>query len=209
MSAFICRSCRASQRTLRRYGPQSTRAYSSLAPPMEPQDLKAPKQPIDVEALLSKPTWSVKDLIPSNEVQPIGALRVKPEQLHHLLRLSALPMPKSPEEEEKMLRTLDLQLHFVRKMQIVDTEGVEPLQSIRDETTKGREEATIGLEELRDALGKEDIKGRSRRPRRRREVIDTEGVEDWDVLGTASEKIETPGGKYFVVRSGKAKEESE
>lgn len=90
---------------------------------------------------------------------------------------------------------------------MVDTEGVEPLQSIRDETTKGRQEATIGLKELRGALEKEDIKGRSRRPRRRREVVNTKGVEDWDVLGTAGEKVKTPGGNYFVVRSGKDKAE--
>jgi Asp-tRNA(Asn)/Glu-tRNA(Gln) amidotransferase C subunit len=106
-----------------------------------------------------------------------------------------------------MLNTLALQLQFVKRMQKVNTDGVEPLQSIRDETTQGREEATIGLETLKDALAKEDIKGRSRKPRRRREVVDTKGVEDWDVLGTASEKVETPMGKYFVVRSGKERDE--
>lgn len=105
-----------------------------------------------------------------------------------------------------MLEDVSLQLYFVRKVRDVDTEGIEPLQSIRDETEQGRKEATIGLEKLREALGKEEIKGRSRRPRRPRDVVDTTGVEDWDVLGTASEKVETSGGKYFVVRSGKDKE---
>jgi len=133
-------------------------------------------------------------------------LKIKPEQLHHLLRLSALPMPKSPEEEDRMLNALALQLAFVEGMRKVDADGVEPLQSIRDETREGREEATIGLETLKDALAKEDIKGRSRRPRRRRELVNTKGVEDWDVLGTASDKLETPMGKYFVVRSGKGGE---
>jgi hypothetical protein len=28
-------------------------------------------------------------------------------------------------------------------------------------------------------------------------------VEDWDVLGTAGEKVEGPTGRFFVVRSGK------
>ena len=115
-------------------------------------------------------------------------------------------MPKSPEEEDRMLNALALQLAFVEGMRKVDADGVEPLQSIRDETREGREEATIGLETLKDALAKEDIKGRSRRPRRRRELVNTKGVEDWDVLGTASDKLETPMGKYFVVRSGKGGE---
>jgi len=106
-----------------------------------------------------------------------------------------------------MLATIHSQLHFVQDIQNVDTEGVEPLQSIRDETEEGIKDITIGLETLREALGKEDIKGRNKRPRRRRgEVVNTKGVEDWDVTKTASEKVETPGGKFFIVRSGKEKE---
>ena len=86
----------------------------------------------------------------------------------------------------------------------MDTAGVEPLQSIRDETEEGIKDITIGMEELKEVFAKEEIKGRNRRPRRKRgEVVDTKGVENWDVLGTAGEKIETPGGTFFVVRSGK------
>lgn len=78
------------------------------------------------------------------------------------------------------------------------------MQSIRDETEEGVKDITIELETLKEALGKEDIKGRNRRPRRRRgEVVDTKGMEDWDVLKTAGEKLETPGGSFFIVRSGK------
>jgi len=103
-----------------------------------------------------------------------------------------------------MLKTLHSQLHFVRDIQKVDTEGVERLQSIRDETTEGIEDITIGMEELKEAFEKEEIKGKNRRPRRKKgEVVDTKGVEDWDVLGTAGEKVELGGGKFFVVRSGK------
>jgi hypothetical protein len=105
-----------------------------------------------------------------------------------------------------MLHNLHSQLHFVRDIQTVDTEGVEPLQSIRDETIQGVKEATIGLEQLRELFGKEKIKGRGRRPRRVRENIEVQqGVEDWNVLGTAQDKVVTPGGAYFVVRSGKEK----
>ena len=103
-----------------------------------------------------------------------------------------------------MLKTLHSQLHFVKDIQKVDTEGVEPLQSIRDETEEGIKEITIGMEELKEAFEKEEIKGRNRRPRRRRgEVVDTTGTEDWDILGTAGEKVDLAGGRYFVVRSGR------
>jgi len=92
----------------------------------------------------------------------------------------------------------------VRDIQSVDTKGMEPLQSLRDETEEGIREATIGLNDLKDAFENEEIVGRNRRPRRKRgNLVDTKGVEDWDVLGTATEKVETPGGRFFVVRSGK------
>ncbi|KAH7357009.1 hypothetical protein BKA65DRAFT_495945 [Rhexocercosporidium sp. MPI-PUGE-AT-0058] len=196
MPSFICKSCRASLRQgfkASRRRILSTRKYSSEIP------LKAP---LDISALLSKPTWSVRSLIPSESIPPSS--EISRQKLHHLLRLSALPLPRSPEEETSMLATLHSQLHFVQNIQNVDTEGVEPLQSIRDETDEGIKDITIGLEALKEALGKEDIKGRNRRPRRRRdEVVDTKGVEDWDVLKTAGEKVETPGGNFFIVRSGK------
>jgi Asp-tRNA(Asn)/Glu-tRNA(Gln) amidotransferase C subunit len=97
-----------------------------------------------------------------------------------------------------MLATLQSQLHFVREIQAVDTTGVEPLQALRDETEEGIKEITVGLEELKEALSKEDVVGRMRRPRRRRgDVVDTDGAEEWDVLGPAKRKV----GKYFVVDS--------
>jgi Asp-tRNA(Asn)/Glu-tRNA(Gln) amidotransferase C subunit len=157
---------------------------------------------LDIDALLSKPTWSVRSLLPDPNSPP--SEEIAPTKLHHLLRLSALPLPTSPEEEAEMLKTLHSQLHFVKDIQKVDTEGVEPLQSIRDETEEGAKDITIGMNELKEAFEKEEIKGRNRRPRRRRvEVVNTNGVEDWDVLGTAGEKVELAGGQYFVVRSGK------
>lgn len=97
-----------------------------------------------------------------------------------------------------MLRTLHSQLHFVRDVQSVDTTGVEPLRSLRDETTEGVAETTIGLQELQDALAKEIRFGHKQRPKRVRGTkVDTAGIEDWDPLGTASRKA----GKYFVVQS--------
>lgn len=152
---------------------------------------------VNIKALLSKPTWSVKSLLPTSKTTET---EVTPEKLYHLLRLSALPLPKTPEEEAQMLKTLHSQLHFVKEIQKVDTEGVEPLVAIRDETEEARFENTIGLETLEEAFANEETKGRNQRPRRRRDaVVDTKGAEDWDALGTAGRT----SGKYFIVNSSK------
>jgi len=108
-----------------------------------------------------------------------------------------------------MLSTLKSQLLFVREIQSVDTTGVKPLSAIRDETPEGMAELTIGLDTLRDALAQEDVVGHCSRPRRRRarateakgQAVEKIPEEDWDVLGTAAEKV----GRYFVVRTGKEK----
>ncbi|RYP54032.1 hypothetical protein DL768_001034 [Monosporascus sp. mg162] len=145
------------------------------------------------------------------------ATKITPQTLLHLLRLSALPQPApGSEEEARMLADLEAQLGFVRAVREVDTRGVAPLRAIRDETTAGAREQAVGLDALRDALAAEDVVGHARRPRRRRGVggfgsgsEDETGrgggagtgrrneVEDWDVLGGASETA----GPYFVVRS--------
>ncbi len=161
------------------------------------------KQFVDIDLLFSKPTWSVRSLLPDPNIPPED--EITSEKLLHLLRLSALPLPTTPAEEAEMLKTLHSQLHFVRDIQKVDTDGVEPLRSIRDETEEGIQEITIGMDQLKDALASEDIKGRNKRPRRRRggEAVNSKGVEDWDVLGTATETVEMNGARYFVVKSGK------
>ncbi|KAE9375755.1 hypothetical protein N431DRAFT_437257 [Stipitochalara longipes BDJ] len=197
MSGFICSRCRSSlgraMRVTTKSIHSSIRKYSS-SPPRN--------NLVDIDALLSTPTWSVCSLLPDPDVPP--SEEITPSKLHHLLRLSALPLPKSPEEEAQMLEILHSQLHFVKDIQKVDTDGVEPLQSIRDETEEGIKEITIGMEDLKDAFEKEHVKSRNRRPRRRRgDVVDRKEVEDWDVLGAAGERVELAGGKYFVVRSGK------
>ncbi|PMD59738.1 uncharacterized protein K444DRAFT_529836 [Hyaloscypha bicolor E] len=197
MSGFICSRCRSS---LRRVLRAQSRSINSSVRNSSPEPLR--NKLVDIDALLSKPTWSVRSLLPDPDAPP--SEEITPAKLHHLLRLSALPLPKSLVEEAEMLKTLHSQLHFVKDIQKVDTEGVEPLRSIRDETEEGVKEITIGMEDLKQAFEKEEIKGRNRRPRRRRGyMVDAQGVEDWDVLGTAGEKVELAGGKYFVVRSGK------
>ncbi|RAK96256.1 DUF726 domain protein [Aspergillus ibericus CBS 121593] len=125
----------------------------------------SPSDDADIDAMLAKPTWSVRSLLPDDSAKT-STLSVTPTQLRHLLRLSALPQPANEEEEKKMLETLESQIHFVKQIQSVDATGVEPLQSIRDETPEAVKENTIGLEQLREALSKERVVGRNKRIQR-------------------------------------------
>ncbi|KAM3531775.1 hypothetical protein NHJ13051_000511 [Beauveria bassiana] len=146
--------------------------------------------------ILARPTWSVRSLLAENDASP--AETISSAQLHHLLKLCALPLPKSEEEEASMITTLQSQLHFVKAIQRVDTSGLEPLQAIRDETEEGRREATIGLDDLKQVLAKEIRVGHYKRPKRIKEKVESE-AENWDALSTASKKA----GKYFVVESAR------
>lgn len=99
-----------------------------------------------------------------------------------------------------MLTTLSSQLHFVKDIQHVDTTGVEPLRSLRDETVRGEKEAELGMDALKEALQREEIRGKHHRRIRRRKGEDAQAShEKWDVLGSATKKM----GRYFVVESGK------
>lgn len=109
-----------------------------------------------------------------------------------------MPLPETAEQEQKMLDTLAAQLHFVGEIQRVDTTGIKPLRTIRDETKQAEEEQTIGMETLREALAKEKTIGKwHRRIQRDTTPIDAKDVEEWDVLGSAEKKA----GRYFVVES--------
>ncbi|KAK4953261.1 hypothetical protein LTR10_008967 [Elasticomyces elasticus] len=154
---------------------------------------------IDLEKLLSKPTWSVASLLPPKD-QEATVSAVSSKQLHHLLRLSALPPPKDAAEEAQMLSTLTSQLHFVKEIQRVDTSGVEPLRSLRDETAQGENEAELGMDALKSALDMEETRGTHyKRIKRKQGVrLPVEG-EQWDPLGTATKKA----GRFFVVEGGK------
>jgi Asp-tRNA(Asn)/Glu-tRNA(Gln) amidotransferase C subunit len=97
-----------------------------------------------------------------------------------------------------MLDTLAAQLHFVGKMQEVDTTGVEPLRAIRDETMVAEEEQTITVASLKEALAREKIIGtHHKRIQRETTPVNARDAEDWDVLGSAERKA----GKYFTVES--------
>ncbi|KAH0558437.1 hypothetical protein GP486_004906 [Trichoglossum hirsutum] len=154
----------------------------------------------DISSILSKPSWSVQSLLPSRTP---ASTRVTSEQLRHLLRLSALPPPRSLREETQMLETLDSQLHFVRQIQSLKADLVAPLKSIRDESAAADSECGIGYEELKGALGTEDIKRANSPARQRSAVLDpsdeSKEAEDWDVLGQAKLRV----GRYFVVETVK------
>ncbi|KAI5194048.1 hypothetical protein E4T39_08808 [Aureobasidium subglaciale] len=155
---------------------------------------------IDVEALLATPTWSLESLLPPS-TPAASTPTISSKQLHHLLRLSALPPPKDAAEEAKMLSSLSSHLHFVNEIRKVDASHVTPLQSLRDETTSGVQEQEISLHHLKDALAKEEVKGKYyKRIRRNQEAAEEgESAKTWDVLATANNKI----GRYFVVNGGK------
>lgn len=99
-----------------------------------------------------------------------------------------------------MLKTLSSQLHFVKEIQKANTTDVRPLQSLRDETAQGEQEAELGLEALREALAAEDVRGTFHpRIRRRRDEAQPTKKDEWNVLGSAGKKT----GRYFVVEGGK------
>lgn len=102
-----------------------------------------------------------------------------------------------------MVDTLADQLHFVGKIQEVDTTNVEPLRAIRDETEEALNEQVISVESLQEALSKEKIIGKfHKRIQRESTVVDAKDVENWDVLGSAEKRV----GNFFVVESSRPSE---
>jgi Asp-tRNA(Asn)/Glu-tRNA(Gln) amidotransferase C subunit len=149
--------------------------------------------------MLANPSWSVASLQETQSASQPSAT-VTQKELHHLLRLSALPLPKSPEEEAKMIHTLESQLHFVQAIQSVDTAGVEPLRSVRDETERGQKEHEYNLASMKAELDKEEVVGHSRRIRRKITPETRSGVvSDWDPLALAPKKF----GRFIAVETGR------
>ena len=174
--------------TLRALQGQPSCSYSS-----------GPLDAAQITSMLLKPSWSMKSLLDTkvcSELNPV----ITQKQLHHLLRLSALPLPKTTEEESEMIKTLESQLHFVRAIQSVDTTGIQPLQSIRDESDEAAKENEITLESLQAHLDQEEVVGRSRRIKRRKDFTAAKQEDNhFDPLAQASKKI----GRYIVVETGK------
>lgn len=106
-----------------------------------------------------------------------------------------------------MLKTLEAQIHFVKEIQRVDTRGVSPLQSIRDESPEAVKERTVGLEQLKETFSKERVYGRRNRIQR----VQTEKNERpdgnaWD--GNALQHASKTKGPFFVVETRKGNSNS-
>lgn len=193
----------------------TTRHLGTVSSSISSSSSQQQQQKTDLKDLLSRPTWSVRSLLPSTTTSSEPTNTISPSQLTHLHSLSALPNPTTPSTLESLTRTLQSQLHFVRAIQAVDTTGVAPLSAIRDETAAGRREQTVTLNHLAEVLQSERSVGRARRPRRLRvTAATTKGAESgrvstddepgWDVLGAAKRRA----GQYFVVKSSSSKQES-
>lgn len=190
----------------------------------------------NIEELLAHPSWSIRSLLPQHSTPTIAgpkeeatanttADRIKPEdevtreKLHHLLRLSALPLPKSKAEESHLLSTLRAQIHFVRSIQSVDTTHVKPLVAIRDETAEAREEQTVHVADLKPWFDLEEKVGKNGTVRRRKVerksmqgkiVPGKEGQWDPFQLGVGSkEGIGRKMGRWFVVKKARAEKAAE
>jgi Asp-tRNA(Asn)/Glu-tRNA(Gln) amidotransferase C subunit len=150
-----------------------------------------------IEKLQSKPSWSVEALHGENSPEQ-GKPSITKKQLHHLLHLSALPLPKSEAEEAEMIKTLENQLNFVRAVQSVDTAGVEPLQSLRDETTEAKLETEITLDSLKEHLDKESSVGFAGRiVRKTTQKQELDESDKYDPISRAPKTI----GRYVVVNT--------
>ncbi|KAL8783385.1 MAG: hypothetical protein Q9213_004644 [Squamulea squamosa] len=165
------------------------RAYSSSLSTAEDTD----------EILPCHPTWSLQDLVGKGSVgmEP----QISEKELHHLLRLSALPSPKNIAEQQRMQQDLQSQLKFVKAIQEIEIpDSVKPLQSIRDETQDGMKEQEITVESLTDEFAKEEvvgIRGRIRKKKSLKVVVEEE--EKWDPLALAPRTI----GRYIAVNTAK------
>ncbi|KAJ6260198.1 hypothetical protein Dda_4422 [Drechslerella dactyloides] len=146
----------------------------------------SPESLAAVREMLAKPTWSITSLLPpshprSTSTAPPDAdddVKITPEKLEHLLRLSGLPMPKDKAEEDRLIQDLTNQLHFVGKVREVDVTGIEPLVAIRDESV----ERPVTLEDVEKAA-------------KATEWMGPMGKQEWDPLREAKDKL----GRYFVV----------
>ncbi|MCJ1343885.1 hypothetical protein MMC31_002083 [Peltigera leucophlebia] len=196
-------SLRTMLRQLKYSGNSSPRFLhqSSTSPALTTPTLA--QTPADIRKMLESPSWSTASLLGGNV--DAAATTTEPaitqNQLHHLLRLSALPLPKTNAEEAKMIKDLEAQLRFVQAIQKLDTEGVEPLQCIRDETEQGERESMITVESLRKEFDKEVVLGKRGRIIRRKDLpqIEAEDMGGWDPLAQAPKKF----GRYFVVETDK------
>jgi hypothetical protein len=111
-----------------------------LDPPRRPVDITQTSG-VDLNEFTGPPGWNLDDLLPPNRNSPLlgtdDETSITPETLRHLLHLSGLPPPRSPDQESNLLSALHDQLHFVKHVQSVPTKDIEPLVRIGDECRLG------------------------------------------------------------------------
>jgi Asp-tRNA(Asn)/Glu-tRNA(Gln) amidotransferase C subunit len=187
---------------------------------------KAPSEAIKAQTPDAAGVGSDTGTSPTTPPQPPTNDLIDRKQLHHLLRLSALPLPKTPEAEANLLQDLRSQVHFVNNLSTIPTHDVNPLVAIRDETLAHRAETTIGLAQVQPWLDLEDKVGRNGTVRRRktdvkgaleemearkreesREVDEDERIFKWPVLKASGGEEGRRWGGYYVVRRGVKKAE--
>src|SRR5579862_586646 len=127
--------------------------------PVNPPDLSK-DDAVDLDEFIGSPGWKLEDLLPPSRREPNQLEEsITPQTLHHLLQLSGLPLPTSPEVEAKLLSALHDQLHFVRHVQSVSTENVEPLIRVGNENPSDDGGSTLRFEECVEESRIEEIPG--------------------------------------------------
>lgn len=99
-----------------------------------------------------------------------------------------------------MLSILETQLHFVRDIQTVDTNGIQPLPSIRDETGEGLSEMAEKMSLVLDSALKQEVKfGFHKRPRR---VVGRHARGPVDLMEQVPEEAKVGQGEDEMARTG-------
>ena len=183
----------------------ATIATRQLKPPIPPDVSNNPG--VDLDEFVGSPGWTLEDLLPPSRADSSSPgtdddTSISSKTLHHLLNLSGLRPPTSRAEESKLLSALHDQLHFVRHVQSVPTENVEPLIRIGDERA-AQDGRTDGLITFEDCIEESESET-------------TPGLEwtEWDVCGLKGGSQEGRDQGWFVVQdkpraNGNGNEEDE
>jgi hypothetical protein len=139
--------------------------------------------------VLGSPGWKLDDLLPPSRPKVLDQSddnSITPETLQRLLRLSGLPPPQTPQEEHNLLSALHDQLHFVRHVQSVPTEGVEPLIRVGHENYPGETAGVLSYDECVEESRLNNIPGLEWTP--------------WDVCGLQGGSREGREEGWFIVK---------
>ena len=167
-----------------------------LPPPTPPDISKC--QGVVLHEVIGSPGWKIDDLLPPRKTsaERKSDSSITPQTLRHHLHLSGLPPPQTPQEESNLLSALHDQLHFVRHVQSVSTENVNPLIRIGHESDPMVD--TVGVlsyEECVEESKAEEIPGLEWKP--------------WDVCSLKGGSPEGREDGWFTVKDTRANQEKE